>query len=194
MISRSALFSLGYDPRMCYKLHFHSSAGNAKMHKLLIITAALLGSALLAIPATVSAQEIFRWVDNDGILHFSDRAPEGMEATLMRIKPNTVQLVQPEKRFTSETGAGGVGENSEAPELSYAEQRRQARAKNRKDSREKAQETAAGCEIMRRQKAFVEPSPRVIVQNDDGTMRRLDDGERERMLREANRYLATNCN
>jgi hypothetical protein len=46
---------------------------------------------------------------------------------------------------------------------------------------------------MRRQKAFVEPSPRVLVDDGSGGTRRLDDNEREQMLNEANAYLAENC-
>ncbi len=47
---------------------------------------------------------------------------------------------------------------------------------------------------MRKQKAWVEPSPRVLVQDEDGTTRRLEDDEREQILKEADDFLAANCN
>ncbi len=46
---------------------------------------------------------------------------------------------------------------------------------------------------MRRQKEWVEPSPRVLVQGDDGNPRRLDDEERDELLREANAFLEEHC-
>ena len=47
---------------------------------------------------------------------------------------------------------------------------------------------------MQSQKDFLEPSTRVLVRDEDGNMRRLDNNEREEGLREANAFLAANCN
>ena len=121
-----------------------------------------------------------------------------MEAVPVSVKPNTVQSVQPTNRQqAADPNAAGTGDEAVAgegaPELSYAEQRRQDRAKRKKDNREEARKLEANCEIMRRQKAFVEPSPRVLVDDGQGGTRRLYDDERQEMLNEANAFLAENC-
>ncbi len=76
----------------------------------------------------------------------------------------------------------------------HAEQRRQSRAERRQKYTEEKQKLESQCETMRRQKAFVEPSPRVLVNDEDGNPRRLGDNERDNLLNEANAFLAKNCN
>ena len=86
-----------------------------------------------------------------------------------------------------------AGAEEEAP-LSVAEQRRQARAERRQKYNEDKQQTESQCKTVRAQKDFVEPNPRVIVQDEYGNPRRLNDREREEMLNEANAFLDKNCN
>ena len=162
-----------------------------------MIAVLVLTGALAAIPQVMAAGAVYRWVDKDGSVHYGDRIPDGVEGSLINVRPNTAQLVSPEKNKVPESAAGTAAEaaarEGEAPELSIAEQRRQDRAENRRKNAEEARKIAAKCEIMRVQKARVEPSPRVLVYDENGEVRRLDDNERVDMLNEANAYLAKNC-
>ena len=78
-------------------------------------------------------------------------------------------------------------------DYSTDEQRRQARAESREKNAEEARKNALNCEVMRKQKASIEPSPRVMVDDGNGGTRRLDDAERQDLLNEVNNYLAENC-
>ena len=52
---------------------------------------------------------------------------------------------------------------------------------------------AAGCEQRYQLVSQLEPSTRVIVEYEDGTVGRLDDNERLEMLNEAKAYIAEKC-
>ena len=164
------------------------------MLRLLIALIIVLASAAIAIPHAIADKAVYRWVDADGIAHFADRAPEGVNAMEVTLKPSRVEVTSPEKSAgpspDPETAADAVDE----AEPSFAEQSRQFRAERRAKYIEDRQKMASQCEAMRRQRDFVEPSPRVLVQDDDGITRRLEDGEREELLNKANAFLAANCN
>ncbi|MEO2173928.1 MAG: hypothetical protein ABGY96_07500, partial [bacterium] len=114
----------------------------------------------------------------------------GVESSRVDVKPNAVNSVQSDKPTASEGG----DTDGEQPELSYAEQSRQERAARQAEYAEKARVTAINCETMRQQRDFVEPNPRVIVDDGKGGSRRLDDNERLELLNEAKTYIDKNCN
>lgn len=180
----------------------NASEGISKMRKQVLSIGTLAAIALMAATA-VTAQQIYRWVDTDGVVHFGNLPPEGVEAQAISVRANTVQSVPARKAMEPGAGeapadgdpaAAGDGGAAPAADLSFAAQRRKDRADRRVEQAEEARELAARCAAMREQKAWVEPSPRVLVQDDDGTTRRLDDSEREKLLKEANDFLAANCN
>ena len=152
-------------------------------------------AVILLVPQFGVAAPVYRWVDENGEVHYGDQAPEGVEASRVDIKPNTVNSTSPAKSSASKDGASANGANEgEKPELSYAEQSRQDRAARQAESAEKARQTAINCETMRQQRDFVEPSPRVIVDDGKGGTRRLDDNERLDLLNEAKTFIEKNCN
>ena len=164
------------------------------MYRLLVTLFIVLLSAAITMPHASADKAVYRWVDDDGIVHFGNHAPEGVNATEVALKPGTNEPGRPEQNTgpSPETDTT-AGAEEEVP-VSVAEQRRQARAERRQKYNEDKQQMESQCKTMRTQKDFVEPNPRVIVQDEYGNPRRLDDKEREEMLDEANAFLAENCN
>lgn len=153
-----------------------------------------LGLALALIAQTApAADQIYRWMDEAGVVHYGDQPPEGVKATLVGVKPNTVQIASPEPASRPPTGKEAADPEAGEQALSYAEQSRQERAERRRQQKEEARRLEADCATMQRQKDWVEPSPRVIVEDEDGNPRRLDDDERLELLEEANAFLEENC-
>ncbi len=136
---------------------------------------------------TLAADVIYRWVDESGVVHFGDRPPAGVEATIVdaRHPPASQPAPEPDQQDPVEEAA--------EPTLSYAEQRRQERAERRREFNEQQRQNEAECERMRRQLEWVEPSPRVLVNDEDGNPRRLTDQEREDLINEARSFIAENC-
>lgn len=153
-----------------------------------------LGLALtLTAPDAQAADQVYRWVDEAGVVHYGDRPPEGVKATVVGVKPNAVQIASPEPASRPPTGEEAADPEAAESELSYAEQSRQERAERRRQQQEEARKLQAECAVMQRQKDWVEPSPRVIVEDEEGNPRRLDDDERLKLLAEANAFLEKNC-
>ena len=167
------------------------------MKKAQITTISTLFLGVFFLSQALAGEAIFRWVDEDGNVHFGDRAPQGVEAVQINVKPNTVPLVQSGANALPDPGQATEGTEPgmepEAEPLSAAQQRRQDRAERRREQAEKDRIKAVNCEVMRNQKRQVEPSTRVMIDDGNGGVRRLTDQERQELLKESNDYLSENC-
>jgi hypothetical protein len=133
--------------------------------------------------------EIYRWVDESGVVHFGDQPPAQTGAEQIVIEqPEATN--SPASSGSEPTGQG----DSEEPKPSYAQQLRDERAVNRKEAEEKAQIIAEACAQRRQLVSQLEPSTRVMVRMEDGTVTRMDDNIRLETLGEAKSYIAENCN
>lgn len=144
---------------------------------------------LVAVPGVHAEDEVYRWVDEDGVVHFGDKAGEHPEAELIKVDPAADNGLG-----VSVADDSVETEESDNPEVSPAQQQRDERAEKRKDAAEKQQQLAAACQRARENVAQLEPSPRVLVTNDDGTVSRMDDDRRLALLSEAKTFIAQNCN
>lgn len=148
----------------------------------------VISLGLAAAPDPLGAATIYRWVDKDGTVHFGEQPPEGVEARPVEGSISTVNVPQRPQPVAVDS-SGGAGE--EAPK-SLAQQRREERAEAHSKAREEESQRQLKCQAMREQLAWTEPNPRVIVQDADGTTRRMDDAERLELVNEAKDYLANN--
>ena len=131
--------------------------------------------------------EIYRWVDSDGVVHFGDQPNATGQSESIAIKSKPGAGVQ------ASTNTTPVASNPQEQELSIAEQRRVERAEKRREASEQREAVAAGCEQRRQLVAQLEPSPRVMVKDEDGTVTRMDDNKRLEILAEAQTYIAEKC-
>jgi len=142
-------------------------------------------STLVLFATDAAAQnEVYRWVDENGVVHFGDQPPAHSNAEQVSI--------QQSKGITEGLSTEPVATDQE-PQPSYAQQLREERLDKRKLNAENKKIAAEGCEQMRKLVSELEPSTRVIVRMDDGTVTRLDDNVRLEKLAEAKAYIARNC-
>ena len=144
---------------------------------------------LLSMTDVLAKEEIYRWVDENGVVHFENKAPAQIEAEKVTIQSTRNTGIRP---YTDAPDAN-TGEEIDS-EASYAQQRRDERAKKRQAANEKEKMTAAGCENSRKVVAHLEPKTRVMVEQEDGTVIRMDDNDRLDRLGEEKAYIAKNCN
>jgi hypothetical protein len=179
---------IGATGLLCYKTERISSKKDTKMRSAIIFTAILIAPLVLTAMDARADDEIYRWVDENGVVHFGDN-PEGQaNSELIEIK-NNPSGITPVNPAPAATGSNPL----EEPPLSAAQQQRADRAEKMKEAAAKKEAIAAGCEQRHQLVAQLEPSPRVIVQFEDGTVGRLDDNERLEMLNEAKTYIAEKC-
>ena len=135
-------------------------------------------------PDTLAEDEVYRWVDNNGVVHFGDRPPEDGVAESVSIPQSAV--------VSAETTANDAEKTAE-PQPSVAQQLRDERAETRRETEERNRVIAEACAQRRTLVSQLEPSTRVMVKMEDGTVTRLDDNLRLETLNEAKTYIAGNC-
>jgi hypothetical protein len=155
---------------------------------------------LLMLPLTASAQKnsIYSWTDENGVKHFSDRAPAETEAAVVEI-PVVVPATPVDESAATENNEDTpvdapepVADGTPA-ELSYADQQRLAMEEKRQAQREKQTERQRICLQAQDQLAQIEPSRRVFYTDESGDNTRLDDEQRVQMVEENKKLVAEYC-
>lgn len=150
----------------------------------IVFITAFLGWA----PQTLAEDEIYRWVDKDGVVHFGNRPPENEVAETITIPHSSGVSAQ-----SSEQAPSSGPTATEEPQPSVAQQLRDERAETRREKEERNKVVAEACEQRRTLVSQLEPSTRVMVKLEDGTVTRMDDNVRLETLNEAKSYIAENC-
>ena len=153
-----------------------------------ILAVAFITATVVAAFDTVTGDEIYRWVDENGVVHFGDRPPGQTNAEKIehrQHRPGTVEAPENQPQTDEEVSIA---------EPSYAEKRRQERAEKRQRAAQGRQEIAARCAHQRQLLARFEPHPRVMVENEDGTVSRMDDSKRQQIVADAKTYIGETCN
>ena len=149
----------------------------------LIITLPFLATDAMA------TGEIYRWVDENGVVHFGEQPPAETVAEQVVIQPGI-------RNDASSPSAAAPTDSNQSPEPqpSVAQQIRDERAKRRAEIEENKKMVAEACAQRRKLVSRLEPSPRVMIKMEDGTVTRMDDDVRLETLNEAKTYIAANCN
>ena len=148
-----------------------------------LLTVYIATFALMAADA-MAKDTVYRWVDDQGVVHFGDKPATGAATEVVDILEYQVTAA-PEPEKTSAINA--------LEEPSYAQQKRDERRKSREEAAEIQQAVDAGCEQRRQIVAQMEPSTRVMAEDKDGNIIRMDDDDRMEMLDEAKAYIAQKC-
>ncbi|MCF6751048.1 MAG: DUF4124 domain-containing protein [Pseudomonas sp.] len=138
----------------------------------------IVGSLLLALSSSTMAAQVYKWVDAQGITHFSAQPPQGQAAQTL----NTV--TPPPKSVAAESDAS---ENSE----SLVDQEKIDR-KVKQQVAEQEAERKRYCETLQTNLAQLQNNPRVRVE-ENGEVRRLKEEERQSRIAETKQKIEENC-
>ena len=156
------------------------------MHKATLYTALLMAALMITATDARAADNVYRWVDDQGNVHFSDQPPEKVNAEVVECQPGPA---------ISSQDAEEPALKADAEQPSRAQQQRDERAEKRKENEERQAALAAGCAQRYELRSQLEPSTRVMVKDiETGEVTRMDDNERLKVLGEAKAYIAENCN
>lgn len=160
----------------------------SQRHRIIMQLVMGLGIAI-AVVNNATAKEVYTWVDEAGIAHYSDLPPASITTQSFNVegayRPGTVDTDTPDP--------APANVDPGATQLSVAQQRRKDIAKNREERNEKKAETEKMCAKYQTLLASVEPARRVLRTNDDGETVRLTDDERIEMVNESKEYISKNC-
>lgn len=141
----------------------------------------ITSSLLLAMSATAMASQVYKWVDAQGVTHFSAQPPQGQDATSV----NTA-APPPKPAVAEEKKAAPTFESIADPEQAAIDE------KVKQDIAAKEVERKKYCADVRTNLSQLENNPRVRTEV-DGEVRRLSEDERQSRISEAQKAIAENC-
>lgn len=142
-----------------------------------VLCAVAIGGAA---PALAQEGTMYSWTDENGVVHFSDRAPAGRD---LQAQP-----------LPESPPPGSVSpQPADSAEPSAAQQRREEIARNSAEARAQRERQAAECDALKVELARLEPNRRVFFTNEEGETERMDDVERTDRVAELRDLISNNC-
>lgn len=147
----------------------------------------LVGFAVLALTASggALANEIYKWTDEDGNVHYEDR-PSGAvraERLAMTYKPTNSAALN--KRMEAFADGEAARQEARATADVAAQEARKAEAE--------AEAMKKRCDTYRSQLETMLQAPRLYRQGEDGEREYLDDAQRQEARTRAEELIAKNC-
>jgi hypothetical protein len=171
-------------------------------HRIVVFLTCMAALLSGVIGGNAVADEIYRWTDENGVVHFGDKPPKGQNTQTIVIPPAHLagsaepkpspDDTQPGNDNSAANAANAAGEEDAAP-LSLADQRRAQLATDRENKRETREETERQCERHRKRLTQMEPARRVFYTNENGQSVRMDDDLRVNLIEEDKAFIAENC-
>jgi len=147
----------------------------------------LLALVLSTLPTGTYAEQIFRWVGADGVVHFSEHPPPGVNAEAISIRSGSGGGEQATEELKRLREKAGLGEGKPPPAAG------QAPAASAEQQAESARVREENCRIAQENQRVLENAPRVMVKDAEGNPVRLDDDQREARLAETRKQIEQYC-
>ncbi len=144
----------------------------------LLLLPALLGCGLAA-----AETRIYKWTDENGVVHFSESPRQG--ATLVTL----TNVAAP----PAEQAAALAANEATQARLDEGRTQRDEAQSSADEARQLAEAKRERCQIARDEIAYIEPRTNLLVRSEDGQTRRLGDEERLERLAEARKVVEENC-
>ncbi|MCG8464839.1 MAG: DUF4124 domain-containing protein [Xanthomonadales bacterium] len=160
-----------------------SPGQDATSHRLLHYTAPILAACCLFFATQSHAgNEIYKWVDDKGVTHYSARPPEdGRLYEEVKVRNRNRYATQ-----GSTLTASAPNNAPEAQEPSITQPGREVSVQN-------PEKVAQNCARARKNIATINSKRRVSITGEDGEQRRLNDDERAKLMQESQQYLERWC-
>jgi len=133
-------------------------------------------------PADAQAKEMYRWTDENGVVHFSDIKPEGQDVQSQAIPQG--QTPQ---------GNNPYQQDNAADEPSLGEQRREEIDRKHQETQANQAMNKAQCAAWQAEIDRLEPHRRVFFTNEKGETERMDDVQRADRVAQLKSQIAKNC-
>jgi|GEM_PF-823823 len=152
---------------------------------------ALVAAFLLTLaPLTTSdARSMYRWVDDQGNVHFSDQRPSGSDAEVMGDEPR-MGPGEEEAPATEDATADGADEEERQRQQERYDQRMQEHDEQREAAEARNREM---CERIRQELAQLEQGGRFRAPNEDGELEYLSEEQRQERMANQQRLIEEKC-
>ena len=152
------------------------------------------GAALMLTASFAQAEEIYRWVDADGVVNYTQQKPRDIEAQALTTQRGAPTRVRSTNANNATPSAQSNPENSQQP-MTDAQQRmlEELQAKEQARQQEVAEIREQNCSKSRRVLSDLSAKERIRVRGDDGQERIMPEDERQRRISEAQQGIVENC-
>jgi hypothetical protein len=145
-----------------------------------------LALVIAALPILM-ATDVYRWVDDDGVVNYTQRKPEGVDSARLQAatgQPLDLPATRAPATPTPPVSVGGDVPQSLLAKLQATELARQ---------QEVARIREANCEQARAVLGRLSDKGRIRVRGDDGNHRVMPEEERQERIAQAQRDVVANC-
>ncbi len=147
------------------------------------LSACVLTTALgLGMMPAFGQDDIYKWVDEDGVTHFSARPPEGVEYQRISTFNNVVSTVAPQTVGETEDLGPEDSNSSVLPELPEVEV-----------EMPDPELVAQRCEEARSNLSWMTQRVQINRENEQGEIERVTEDERQRMIQETQAFIDEWC-
>jgi hypothetical protein len=153
------------------------------MSKGLLTTAVIL--TLVFWGSLAEAQKMYKWTDENGVVHFSETPPPGQEVESSDIPAGAERLGQAPSMLSPD---------ADADTQSVAQQRRDELAQKRELAQAENSALEAQCAAEKAEVERLEPHRRVFYTDENGETVRMDDQVRVDRVAAAKQFIRENCN
>ncbi|MCU0937517.1 MAG: DUF4124 domain-containing protein [Gammaproteobacteria bacterium] len=146
-----------------------------------------LAVLLASVPAVSAAGQVYRWVDADGTVQYSERPPVGVRAEpipLHYAPASRDQAADELKRLRERSGLGGAPAAPPAPAQGQPSPEQRA---------EQDRQRAENCRTAQENLRVLETTQRVMAKDAQGNEVRLDDSQKQARLEETRRQIEKFC-
>lgn len=155
------------------------------MRKGITLLRPLAGLSFLML-AVVAQADVFRWVDANGRVHFSDKAPAHQ-------KVETLTLPEADATVAAPDISEEERKQRQQRLVQALEEERLAKAQHKAELKQKEVEHQAHCERFRNRMQRLQSSTHVYSENKDGTVTYWKDAEADRYKADMNSRLQQEC-
>jgi hypothetical protein len=147
--------------------------------------------ALLCVAGTSHAAEIYRWVDEGGVVNYTQQKPRNIAVQALTTQAGSPTTVR-EQPATAPVGEPGA---TTQPEMIDAQQRmlEALQAKEQARQQEIAEIREENCGKSRSVLSDLSAKERIRVRGNDGMERIMAEDERQRRISEAQQGIVENC-
>jgi Domain of unknown function (DUF4124) len=160
--------------------------------KLALVTKHLLLSALLIAFSRPVAADVYKWVDKDGKIQYSDQPPLSGEAKKMKKKTKDTGTTAPAAGATTTKPAASVTDQ----ELDFRKRKmeKEEAEKKRLAEKEIAEKNKGYCNNLRGELQAHKDGVRIVRYNEKGERIALGDNERAQSKAQLEERIAKDCN
>ena len=150
----------------------------------------LVAVVAVTFSSVVTATEVHKWVDENGVVHFSDTKPMTVESQTFEMRDSGYSQSSSANAAQQDTTAAPTGSE---PQLSAAQARREEIARKRKERKKASAEAEYLCTRHSQRLEQMEPARRVYYTDENGQQVRMDDVKRVELVEESKTFLSENC-